>query len=162
MRILWGISLLALPLMAVADAEDYPRTASLKSNEVNVRAGPGVRYPILWVFRRDDWPVQLLAKYDNWYKIRDLEGEEGWVYIGLVQGRPTAVVNTPITMYADKAQERPVYRLESGVVVQLPQSTCGAALCAIEVRGRDGYVPTKDLAYFSEAEVAETTSPTTP
>jgi hypothetical protein len=34
-----------------------PRFASLRGSQVNVRTGPGVRYPIDWVFQRRSMPV---------------------------------------------------------------------------------------------------------
>ncbi|MGE4080829.1 MAG: SH3 domain-containing protein, partial [Reyranella sp.] len=54
-----------------------PRFASLKSDEINVRTGPGPRYPIEWVFKRKGMPVEIVAEYDNWRKIRDWQGASG-------------------------------------------------------------------------------------
>ena len=48
-----------------------PRFASLRSDEVNVRTGPGTRYPVDWVFKRKAMPVEIVAEYENWRKIRD-------------------------------------------------------------------------------------------
>ena len=63
-----------------------PRFASLKSDEVNVRTGPGSRYPIDWVFKRKGMPVEIVAEFENWRKIRDWQGAGGWVYQGLLTG----------------------------------------------------------------------------
>ncbi len=38
-----------------------PRFASLKSDEVNMRSGPGQRYPIVWVYKRKAMPVEITA-----------------------------------------------------------------------------------------------------
>src|SRR3977135_1331350 len=51
-----------------------PRFASLRSDEVNVRTGPGARYPVDWVFKRKAMPVEIVAEYENWRKIRDRQG----------------------------------------------------------------------------------------
>ena len=56
-----------------------PRFASLRSDEVNVRTGPGTRYPVDWVFKRKTMPVEIVAEYENWRKIRDWQGASGWV-----------------------------------------------------------------------------------
>ena len=40
-----------------------PRFVSLKSNEVNIRRGPGKEYPILWQFQRRGLPVEIIAEY---------------------------------------------------------------------------------------------------
>ena len=38
-----------------------PRFASLKADEVNVRTGPGPRYPVDWVFKSRNMPVEIVA-----------------------------------------------------------------------------------------------------
>ncbi len=40
-----------------------PRFVSLRTEEVNVRAGPGVRYPVKWVFVRRNLPVEITAEF---------------------------------------------------------------------------------------------------
>src|SRR4026209_512491 len=64
-----------------------PRFASLRSDEVNVRTGPGPRYPIDWVFKRKAMPVEIVAEYENWRKIRDWQGASGWVHQSLLSGQ---------------------------------------------------------------------------
>ncbi len=69
-----------------------PRFVSMNSAKVNVRAGPGTRYPIKWVFQRKSLPVQIVAESDTWRKIRDFEGIEGWVHQRMLSGRRHAIV----------------------------------------------------------------------
>jgi SH3-like domain-containing protein len=69
-----------------------PRFASLKSDEVNVRTGPGPRYPVDWVFKRKGMPVEIVAEYENWRKIRDFQGASGWVYQGLLTGKRSFII----------------------------------------------------------------------
>ncbi|HDO53069.1 MAG TPA: hypothetical protein ENH05_10080, partial [Rhizobiales bacterium] len=69
-----------------------PRFVSLKSDRVNVRKGPSIGHAVAWVFSRAGLPVEVLAGSENWSKIRDSEGSEGWVFRGLLSGRRTALV----------------------------------------------------------------------
>src|ERR1700740_2819311 len=64
-----------------------PRFATLKSDEVNVRTGRGPRYPIDWVFKRKGMPVEIVAEYENFRKIRDWQGASGWVHQALLTGK---------------------------------------------------------------------------
>ena len=91
------------------------------------------------------WPVMILAKYDNWYKIRDVEGEEGWTYIGMVSGEQTAIVSTgePAVLYKKADGSKPLYRLEQGVVVGIEQ--CGELQCEVSVRGSNGWLSKERL-----------------
>jgi SH3-like domain-containing protein len=77
---------------ASAQAGKTPRFVSLGSGEINVRVGPGQRYDIAWVFVKQGLPVEIIQEYDNWRKIRDNEGAEGWVHRNLLSGARTALV----------------------------------------------------------------------
>ena len=125
----------------------FPRYASLKKSEVNVRSGPGNQYPILWVYQRAGYPVLLLARYDNYLKIRDVEGEEGWVYVGMVAKQRTALVQgkAPVPLYrkADPASPM-VARLAPGVVVTLEDCE-NANLCEVRTETAKGWVARSSL-----------------
>ena len=57
-----------------------PRYVSLKSDHVNVRAGPTKDNDVAWVYTRSGLPVEITAEFENWRRVRDSEGAEGWVY----------------------------------------------------------------------------------
>lgn len=69
-----------------------PRFASLRANEINVRVGPGQRFDVAWVYVQSGLPVEIIQEYDNWRKIRDHEGAEGWIHKNLLSGERTALV----------------------------------------------------------------------
>ena len=69
-----------------------PRYVSLKSDHVNVRVGPTKDNDVRWIYTRAGLPVEVTAEYENWRRVRDSEGAEGWVYHSLLSGRRTAVV----------------------------------------------------------------------
>ena len=69
-----------------------PRFVSLKSDRVNVRAGPTKDQDVRWVYTRAGMPVEITAEFENWRRIRDWEGAEGWVYHSLLSGKRSAVV----------------------------------------------------------------------
>jgi SH3-like domain-containing protein len=157
------LSLLALPVLAqeAPPSDDidtpglpnekqvggpFPRYATLKKGEVNVRSGPGNQYPTLWVYQRTGYPVLLLARYDNYYKIRDVEAEEGWVYVGMVSARKGGLVGgrDPVPLYhKDDPGSDIVARLAPGVVVGLEE--CDAERCKVETGGYRGWVSKRAL-----------------
>ena len=47
---------------------------------------------VRWVYTRAGMPVEITAEFENWRRIRDWEGAEGWVYHSLLSGKRTAVV----------------------------------------------------------------------
>jgi SH3-like domain-containing protein len=77
---------------AASSDRQLPRFVSLKSARVNMRQGPGENYAITWVFTREGLPVEVVQEFENWRRIRDSDGTEGWVFQGLLTGRRTAVI----------------------------------------------------------------------
>ena len=57
-----------------------PRFVSLKSDRVNARSGPNKDQDVRWVYTHAGMPVEVTAEFENWRRIRDWEGAEGWVY----------------------------------------------------------------------------------
>ena len=90
------VTLFALPAPAqtalAPSGLPLPRFASLNASEINVRVGPGQRYDVAFVFVQQGLPVEIIQEYDNWRKIRDFEGAEGWVHKNLLSGGRTALV----------------------------------------------------------------------
>ncbi len=128
-----------------------PRYVSLKSDRVNLREGPSKEHRTAWVFQRAGLPVEIVAEFETWRRIRDAEGTEGWVLHSLLSGRRTALVMPwakgeagPVPLY-ERAGDRAdvVARLQPGVIANVRQ--CSAAWCRItvpqaEARDLDGYI----------------------
>ncbi len=117
-----------------------PRFASLASSEVNVRVGPGKRYPIAWTFTRAGWPVEIIAEYEFWRQIRDIEGATGWIHKSLLSGRRTILIT---------GQRRPIFEepADNGVVVLLAEPgvqgrllECDGPWCEVDIAGNKGWL----------------------
>ncbi len=117
-----------------------PRFVSLRSDEVNVRTGPGVRYPIDWVFTRKTMPVQVLAEVETWRKIRDFQGTEGWVHQSMLNGRRTALVTGAVRTLRRRntADATTIATIEPGVIGTLLE--CRDAWCRLDVGGQKGWL----------------------
>lgn len=128
------------PLGAAESSLPVPRFVSLRSDEVNVRTGPGVRYPIDWVFVRKTMPVEVLAEFDTWRKIRDVEGTEGWVHQTMLSGRRTALVTGEIRELRRRNDPSApaIAKLEPGVIANLLE--CKDVWCRLEVGGQKGWL----------------------
>lgn len=118
-----------------------PRFASLRADEVYMRTGPGQRYPIEWIYRRRGLPVQIIAEFDTWRKVRDWNGTVGWMHRAMLTGRRTGITTAEsTTLYREPEANAPVVaRAEAGVIVRL--AACEGPWCRIEARGLKGWVP---------------------
>ncbi len=121
-----------------------PRFVSIKPDRVNVRSGPTRDHEVAWVYTRAGLPVEITAESENWRRIRDWEGAEGWVYHSMLSGRRTALVTakekgTLVPLLAKPDAEADVIaRLQSGVLGSVKH--CDGKWCRIVGTGFDGYV----------------------
>jgi len=132
-------------LSAAEKGLPVPRFVALRSAEVNLRTGPGERYPIEWVYRRKDLPVEIVAEFDNWRKIRDADGTEGWVHERMVTGRRSVLVRGAVRALreAPRSNAEMVARAEPGVVAKLLE--CNPGWCRIEANGIAGWLPRDEI-----------------
>ena len=117
-----------------------PRFVNLRANEANMRTGPGVQYPVEWVFVRPDLPLEVIAEYRTWRKVRDWQGTEGWVHQSMLSGRRTAIVTTGRRALHDKPEReaRIVAEVEERVAGRLLE--CRAQWCRVEIAGLRGWI----------------------
>ncbi|MCB1498697.1 MAG: SH3 domain-containing protein [Bauldia sp.] len=126
-----------------------PRFVSLKSSKVNVRVGPGEDYGVSWVFVKPGLPIEVIQEFDNWRRIRDSDGQVGWVFQSLLSGKRTAVVapwqgGEPRPIRAsDIADARITAYLEPGVVGDIER--CRGGWCEISGKGYSGWIARDQL-----------------
>ncbi len=121
------------------------RFVSLRADDVNVRAGPGVRYPVKWKFVQRNMPVQIIAEFDTWRKIRDWEGAEGWVHRAMLSSKRSLIMTGQgQTMRQDASPDSAaVARLAPGLVVTIAQ--CRREWCEVDARGYEGWIRRDDV-----------------
>lgn len=138
-----------------AKASDPIRFASLRADEVNVRAGPGVRYPVKWVFVRRRLPVAITAEFESWRKIRDSEGAEGWVHRAMLSARRSIViVDKAKTLRRSASDTAPaVAQMTPGIVAKI--ESCDGQWCEVEVGAYSGWVRQSGLWGLRTKEVIE-------
>ncbi len=140
----------ASPVLAAEEVKEgpqlpVPRFVSLATDEVNVRTGPGLRYPIKLIIRKDGLPVEIIREFDVWREIRDVEGDSGWVHKSMLSGRRGVVVKGHVQTLLKMPEEgaRPVVKLEPGVIADLEK--CEGEWCNIEAASYEGWMKREDL-----------------
>lgn len=124
--------------------QPIPRFVSLKSSKVNVRRGPSSEHQVAWVYSRQGLPVEIIAEFEHWRRIRDSDGEEGWVYHSLLSGRRTVTVSpwkadgTVLMRQQPSDDSRPVAQIQSGVLASVQE--CSGEWCRLEVSGYSGWL----------------------
>jgi SH3-like domain-containing protein len=132
---------------------NLPRFASLRANTVNVRVGPGKRYPIEWVFIRPQLPVEIIRVFNTWRMIRDSEGVGGWVHQSMISGLRTVIVIgsdlCPLHQGPSK-DSRVIARIENGSIGQLAGFKNN--WCHIKLRSYKGWIELENVWGLSCSE----------
>ena len=144
------VCVVARPAAAASDQSEgsglpVPRFVSLKSNHVNVRGGPDKEHDVAWIYMRPGLPVEITAEFENWRRIRDRDGTEGWVYHSLLSGKRMAYVTklksqndlVPLFEGADPKSSLRA-QLEPGVLGAVKR--CDGHWCRFSGDGFDGWI----------------------
>lgn len=127
-----------------------PRFAALRSDEVNMRSGPGTRFPIEWTYQRRELPVEIVREFELWRRIRDPEGTEGWVHQSTLMGRRSFIVRGASgseVMLRRRAEDQaqPVARLRPGVVGRLRACEPASPWCEAQIGEFRGHIRRADI-----------------
>lgn len=133
-----------------------PRFVSLRNSPANVRVGPGTRYDVAWVFVKAGVPLEIVQEFDTWRKVRDVEGDEGWLHANLLVGTRTALV-TPWTDEGQVALRRSIDAqsavrawLRPGLLVEVRR--CTGTACEIRFNHADSEGRTTSYSGFVSQE----------
>ncbi len=123
-----------------------PRFVSLKSSRVNMRIGPGRDYSVEWLYLKSGLPLEIIQEYDNWRRVRDSEGTEGWIYQSLLSGRRTGMAApwhkgkkaTVALLSEPEESAKAVAMVEPGTIGRI--HLCNGDWCEITFKGHKGWM----------------------
>ena len=132
-----GVGVIA---QAWAQQRKPPYFASISAGKAYMRTGPGRNYPASWLYQRADLPVKVVEIFNDWRKVEDPDGTQGWMQVALLSSERTAIVVGTIVELRDTPRlNAPInWRAAPGVVGRI--SKCQRGWCWFDVRGRAGYV----------------------
>lgn len=123
-----------------------PRFVSLKSGKVNARVGPGLNYAVEWLYMKPGLPMEILQEYDNWRKVRDSDGAEGWVNQSLLSGKRTGITapwqrgkDAGIPLRAEPTEDAATIAvIEPGVIGTI--KSCNGEWCQMSFQSYTGWL----------------------
>ncbi|WP_410526022.1 SH3 domain-containing protein [Rickettsia endosymbiont of Polydrusus tereticollis] len=138
--------IIALSLTAKADNKKLPipRFVSIKSNEVNARSGPTIKSSIEWTFIKKGEPVEIIAEYEQWRQVRDVNGEGGWIHSSVLSGKRSVIIIGDKEIELTKG-ENPKSRVIAKLMpeVRCTLKKCKEQFCQISCKDYIGWVPKK-------------------
>ena len=124
-----------------------PRFVSLRSDKVHMRTGPGVRYPIDWVYKRRYMPMEIVAEFGTWRKVRDFQGTEGWMHQSMLTSQRSLAVTgqTRTLRYSADSNSSAVARIEPGTIGQIIQCKSNSGWCFLSFGKYEGWLRRVEL-----------------
>ena len=118
---------------------------SLKNNEVNVRVGPSIEYPIKFTYKKKYLPLEVLDKSETWRKIKDFENNSGWIHISQLSKKKSAInINNNSLLYKKPTIfSKPIAKLEIGRLTLIKK--CKVKWCKIASGGFSGWINKNSL-----------------
>lgn len=130
------------------------RFVAMRADKVNARSGPNIRYPIEWIYQQQNYPVEIIAEYEQWRKIKDYDGTVTWVRKNLLTNARYALVTEPgeNNVYAkDSINSDIVARAENGVVAKIKR--CNQTFCLLNFNDDiEGWMPRNSLYGIKKGE----------
>lgn len=117
-----------------------PRFVSMKADEGNIRRGPSLSHKIDWVLKHEDTPLQIVGEYGHWRRVKDVDGQGGWMHFRLLSGVRTVLFTgekTPLRRKAYDGAEALAFA-EAGVIARLGE--CQLDWCKVRHGGLRGWV----------------------
>ena len=118
-----------------------PYFVSIKVDEAYMREGPSDMHRVKWIYRRKGLPLEVIASFDVWRRVRDMDGEVGWMHTALLTRDRTAVVTAgpAVEVYArDDTTSQVVAQAQAGAIGRLLE--CSMLACEVEFPGAEGWI----------------------
>ncbi|MCK7497532.1 MAG: SH3 domain-containing protein [Comamonadaceae bacterium] len=129
--------LIGQPLVSAAQAREMVSV----TKPANMRAGAGTGHGVLW--RLDaGYPLSVTSRRGNWLKVKDFEGDTGWVYRPLTGKQPHHIVKveTANIRSAPSMRARRVGQAAYGEVLRTVKSRSGWVQVRHPENGLTGWV----------------------
>ena len=118
---------------------------SLKNNEVNLRQGPSLEYPIKLIYKKKYLPVMILDKSETWRKISDFKNNSGWIHISQLSKKKSAIniKNNSVLYKKPTIYSKPIIKLEKGRLAIIKK--CISDWCKSKTNKYEGWIQTKNV-----------------
>jgi SH3-like domain-containing protein len=151
-------SLAAAGLLAIFSSAAFGESAgeptrfvSIRGEPAYMREGPSAQHKVKWVYRHKNLPVEVLQSYDVWRRVRDADGERGWMHVALLSADRTAVVRGTDLVDVRRGEGGEVIaQAQPGAIGEL--RTCGPLACELDFGDLAGWVERARLWGIHEGE----------
>ncbi|WP_020398331.1 SH3 domain-containing protein [Kordiimonas gwangyangensis] len=122
-----------------------PRFISLAADKAYMRTGPGLQYPVMWVYSRDNLPLEVIDEHGAWRQVRDFEGVTGWMHVRLLSSKRTAMITGGARKLFHEPDRQTAVRLTADAGVIGAVLECDSHWCLMEIDGTRAWIERRFL-----------------
>ena len=138
---IWFLCLLLLFIQSLNAEEKF---LSLKKNKTNIRYGPGIDYPIKYIYRKVNLPVKQIDKKENWRRVIFLDNNSGWIHWSQLKPSNSIITIEEKILFKEPSNlSEPLARLEKGRLLVIKK--CGDEWCNITTDDYTGWIKIKNI-----------------
>ena len=144
MRISFYIILITFYFTNILSAEENNYYLILKNNKVNVRYGPGLDYPIKFVYKKKNLPIRVIDKKENFRRIIDFKNNSGWIHISqLKKGKAFILLENQILFTKPTKYSKPILKISKGRLLLVKK--CKKIWCGVKTENNTGWIKNENV-----------------
>ena len=137
----WFLCLSILYTQSISADEKF---LSLKKNKTNVRYGPGLDYPIKYIYRKVNLTVRQIDKKENWRRVVFLDNNSGWIHWSQLKPSNSIItIEKKILFKRPSNFSEPFARLEKGRLLVIKK--CENDWCNVTTDNYNGWIKVKNI-----------------
>ena len=139
-----SILFLCLSILSIQLINAEEKFLSLKKNKTNVRYGPGLDYPIKYIYRKVNLPVRQIDKKENWRRVVFLDNNSGWIHWSQLKPSNSIITLEEKILFKKPSNfSEPFVRLEKGRLLVIKK--CEDDWCSIVTDNYTGWIKLKSV-----------------
>jgi SH3-like domain-containing protein len=136
------IFFLCLLILSFQSLNAQEKFLSLKKNKTNVRYGPGLDYPIKYIYRKVNLPVKQIDKKENWRRVIFLDNNSGWIHWSQLKPSNSIItIEEKILFKKPSIFSKPFVRLDKGRLLII--KNCEDDWCNVTTDNYTGWIKIK-------------------
>ena len=140
---MWKIIIISLFFTTFLYASEV-RFLMLKNDKVNVRYGPGFKYPIKFIYKKRFLPVKVIDNKENFRRIIDHKNNSGWIHVSQLKKVNSLIVSEDTILFSKASKfSKPLAKLEKGKLLIVKK--CQENWCKVSDENYLGWINTNNV-----------------
>ena len=125
-------------------SDEKKKFLMLKKDEVYVRYGPSFDYPIKYIYKKINLPVQIIDEKENFRKIIDHKKNGGWIHRSLLRKSKSLITTSNKILFKKPTKfSEPLARLDKGRLLIVKK--CEKNWCNIQTEKFSGWIEKNNI-----------------